>query len=327
MKRITLIQAVFLTAVFLAGAQTPSEGAIFRQEGIASWYGAEFMGRPTASGEIFNPSLLTAAHPALPFGTLLRVTNTQNSKQVIVRINDRGPYVSSRIIDISQAAAEQLDMISTGTAPVIVESLSPLSSFGSAGALSETFPSSPAPDAGERAIPVVPAVPYQPAVAPDSRTTPVPTSGAALVDPSPAWTSATAPQTAARAASPPATVPVVGPPAAASDTAASPAAAFPSRPVVAPQSPRTSVSAVVLPSMPPMGTGKHYRVQVGAFRVPRYASEAFDKLKNLGFNPAYEQYEEKYRVVISGVRPEQIPAIAEQLGTAGFPEILVREER
>jgi rare lipoprotein A len=76
-----------------------------------------------------------------------------------------------------------------------------------------------------------------------------------------------------------------------------------------------------------MGTGKQYRVQVGAFRVARYASEAFDKLKNLGLNPAYEQYEGAYRVVIPGIRPEQIPALAEQLGTAGFAEILVREER
>jgi rare lipoprotein A len=76
-----------------------------------------------------------------------------------------------------------------------------------------------------------------------------------------------------------------------------------------------------------MGTGKQYRVQVGAYRVPRYASEAFDKLKDLGLNPAYERYQENYRVVISGVRPEQIPSLAEQLGTAGFSEILVREER
>jgi rare lipoprotein A len=76
-----------------------------------------------------------------------------------------------------------------------------------------------------------------------------------------------------------------------------------------------------------MGTGKQYRVQVGAFRIARYASEAFEKLKNLGLNPAYERYEENYRVVISGVRPEQIPSLAEQLGTAGFSEILVREER
>jgi rare lipoprotein A len=93
----------------------------FREEGIASWYGTEFEGHPTASGELFNPAQLTAAHPNLPFGTMLRITNTQNNRQVTVRVNDRGPFVNTRIIDISRAAAEALDMLVTGTAPVVVE--------------------------------------------------------------------------------------------------------------------------------------------------------------------------------------------------------------
>jgi len=96
---------------------------VFRQAGIASWYGAEFEGRPTASGELFNTRLLTAAHPKLPFGTILRVTNTQNGKSVLVRVNDRGPFVAARILDVSRAAAEKLDMIVTGTAPVDIESV------------------------------------------------------------------------------------------------------------------------------------------------------------------------------------------------------------
>lgn len=105
-----------------AGRAAPT-GA-FRQEGIASWYGAEFEGRPTASGEIFNAKLLTAAHPSLPFGTILTVTNTHNGKKVVVRVNDRGPFVAARIIDVSRAAAVQLDMIVTGTAPVVIETTS-----------------------------------------------------------------------------------------------------------------------------------------------------------------------------------------------------------
>ena len=95
--------------------------ATFRQEGLASWYGMEFSGSLTASGEIFNPALFTAGHPSLPFGTILKVTNKQNMRQVTVRINDRGPFVSTRIIDLSMAAAEVLDMIRTETAPVIIE--------------------------------------------------------------------------------------------------------------------------------------------------------------------------------------------------------------
>ncbi|MCL2192958.1 MAG: septal ring lytic transglycosylase RlpA family protein, partial [Treponema sp.] len=98
-------------------------GENFRQEGIASWYGPQFEGRPTASGEIFNSAHFTAAHPTLPFGTFLLVTNRNNNRQVSVRVNDRGPFIEGRIIDVSQAAAEHLGMIVTGTAPVIIETI------------------------------------------------------------------------------------------------------------------------------------------------------------------------------------------------------------
>ncbi|MDR2370294.1 MAG: septal ring lytic transglycosylase RlpA family protein, partial [Treponema sp.] len=119
MKRI--IPVLFFGAAVFAAAQEAGTG-LFRQEGIASWYGPEFDGQPTASGEIFNSALFTAAHPVLPFGTVVTVTNKQNNRTVTVRINDRGPFVSARIIDVSKAAAEQLDMTATGTAPVLVES-------------------------------------------------------------------------------------------------------------------------------------------------------------------------------------------------------------
>jgi len=116
---------IFITAFFIPYHLTAQshETGIFRQEGIASWYGREFDGRPTASGEIYDSSKLTAAHPNLPFGTMLVITNQHNNRKVTVRVNDRGPFVAARIIDVSRAAAEQLDMIVTGTAPVIVESV------------------------------------------------------------------------------------------------------------------------------------------------------------------------------------------------------------
>jgi rare lipoprotein A len=118
-----LIFSSVICFFLLFSAFGQENAADFRQEGIASWYGMEFAGRPTASGEIFNPSDMTAAHPKLPFGTYLRVTNTHNGKQVVVRVNDRGPFAAARIIDLSQKAAEALDMVITGTAPVIVESV------------------------------------------------------------------------------------------------------------------------------------------------------------------------------------------------------------
>lgn len=96
----------------------------FAREGIASWYGPGFAGRLTANGEIFDPSELTAAHRTLPFDTRLRVTNLSNGRSVIVRINDRGPFASRRIIDLSQAAAASIGMIGSGTARVRLELLS-----------------------------------------------------------------------------------------------------------------------------------------------------------------------------------------------------------
>lgn len=88
--------------------------------GLASWYGQEFSGRATANGEIFDPMLLTAAHRELPFGTLVEVRNTRNNRAVQVRINDRGPFVGNRIIDLSWAAAEQIGMVEAGVVPVEV---------------------------------------------------------------------------------------------------------------------------------------------------------------------------------------------------------------
>ncbi|MBC7977575.1 MAG: septal ring lytic transglycosylase RlpA family protein [Myxococcales bacterium] len=94
------------------------------QRGLATWYGDEQHGGPTASGERFDKRKMTAAHRKLRFGTRVRVTNTKNGRSVEVRINDRGPYGSSkRIIDVSEAAARRLDMIDAGVVPVTVEVL------------------------------------------------------------------------------------------------------------------------------------------------------------------------------------------------------------
>jgi len=93
------------------------------QEGYASYYAEEFHGRKTANGEIYDMNAFTAAHRALPFGTKVKVQNTNNGKIVVVRINDRGPFKAGRIIDVSYAAAKQLEMIGLGTAWVRLEVL------------------------------------------------------------------------------------------------------------------------------------------------------------------------------------------------------------
>ncbi len=89
--------------------------------GIASWYGRRYHGRRTASGEIYDMNSATAAHPTLPFGTRVRVTNLDNGRAVVLRINDRGPFVRGRIIDVSRRAAQVLGLIQTGTARVRVQ--------------------------------------------------------------------------------------------------------------------------------------------------------------------------------------------------------------
>ncbi len=91
--------------------------------GVASFYGAELKGRPTASGERFNPAALTAAHRTLPFGTRLRVTNPRNGRSVVVRLNDRGPFHTSRVIDLSQEAARQIGLFQQGSGVVRLAAL------------------------------------------------------------------------------------------------------------------------------------------------------------------------------------------------------------
>jgi rare lipoprotein A len=93
------------------------------QNGVASYYGASFAGRRTASGERFDPRKLTAAHRELPFGTRVRVTNLANGRSVTVRINDRGPFAGGRLVDLSWEAARELDMLGSGVARVRLEVL------------------------------------------------------------------------------------------------------------------------------------------------------------------------------------------------------------
>jgi rare lipoprotein A len=102
------------------------------ETGVASWYGARHHGKRTASGELFDQKKFTAAHPTLPWGSIVKVTNLANGKSVEVRINDRGPYGRGRIIDLSRAAAKVLDMLRTGIAQVKIERLFPLESASGA---------------------------------------------------------------------------------------------------------------------------------------------------------------------------------------------------
>lgn len=108
---------------YVVGGRTyvPQEDPHYREEGLASWYGEDFHGRETANGEIYDMHGITAAHPTLPLPSYVRVTNLGNGRSVIVRVNDRGPYHSNRIIDVSSKAARLLDFHGDGVARVRVE--------------------------------------------------------------------------------------------------------------------------------------------------------------------------------------------------------------
>ncbi len=93
----------------------------YRERGVASWYGPKFHGRPTANGEVFDMDQMTAAHKTLPLPVYAQVTNLRNGKRVVVRINDRGPFVDNRLIDLSRAAAHAIDMVGPGTTLVDVQ--------------------------------------------------------------------------------------------------------------------------------------------------------------------------------------------------------------
>lgn len=114
-------------AAMQARPPAPSAGGqVYRETGIASWYGKEFHGRKTASGEIFDMYGVSAAHRTLPLGTFIRVTNLDNFKSIKVKVNDRGPFVKTSILDLSLGAARDLGFVEQGTARVKIETLEPL---------------------------------------------------------------------------------------------------------------------------------------------------------------------------------------------------------
>ena len=125
--------ALLLIAFLLAGScgkrhlayapYDPAQGISYREVGLASWYGEEYYGRKTANGEVYNMYAMTAAHRTLPFNTRVQVTNLENGQKAELRINDRGPFVAGRIIDVSKTGANTLGLLAKGTAKVRVESI------------------------------------------------------------------------------------------------------------------------------------------------------------------------------------------------------------
>ncbi|MEZ9297977.1 septal ring lytic transglycosylase RlpA family protein [Vibrio splendidus] len=113
----------------VGGSKTKDYAKSHALSGQASWYGDKFHGKLTASGETYNKNAYTAAHKTLPFGTIVKVTNTANNKFVDVKINDRGPYVKGRVIDLSHKAFSQVGDVKKGVAPVKIEIIDDSNTF------------------------------------------------------------------------------------------------------------------------------------------------------------------------------------------------------
>jgi rare lipoprotein A len=241
----------------------------------------------------------------------LTVTNKQNNKKVTVRVNDRGPFVSARIIDVSRAAASILDMLVTGTAPVLIEN-------SGVQVRAQTQASPAAPQVQTRSISIAPAaaasplsaspataVPVQSQIAQPALTQSISMQSTEFIEPmspvqplaSAAWTQtpqAAVPQTAA----PQTAAPVY----------------------------TQSVTTAELTPAVTLDSSTLYRIQVGSYKVPRNAVDAFDKLKNSGLNPAYERNGEYFRVVLAGIHADEVQSIRLKLGEAGFRSALIRTE-
>ncbi|MDR3325456.1 MAG: septal ring lytic transglycosylase RlpA family protein [Spirochaetaceae bacterium] len=354
MKKIIVVFSFYLCAAAFAGAQNQPlpERNGFSQEGLASWYGAEFAGRPTASGELFDPELLTAAHLTLPFGTVLTVTNLNNNNQVQVKVNDRGPFVKSRIIDVSRAAAERLGIVEIGTAQVRLEMAPRGGSAAASGALEGGAVAAAIPPSGGGAA-AAEGADYSPVPSPGSATAggagamtleaaaptqiqplrlqmspapayvsppstgpyqPLPTRGTATTPGAPANPLLPSVQAVAAPALPAA--PVAAAPVAAPVAAVAPAAA----PAAAAAAPTAAIKGG------PIVPGRVYRLQIGSFKVPKNAVDAFERLTNAGLNPSWETFEGYYRIVLGDIKAEDVPAVAGKLAGAGFKEAIARLE-
>ncbi len=288
-------------------------------ETYASYYGEAFNGKPTSSGEIFDMNLYTAAHKTLPFGTLLEVTNLENGKKVVVRVNDRGPFVPNREIDLSKAAAAALDMLNKGIARV---SIKKLDSFNTAPkpAITQTNKS--------ENIPVQQSSNKTATLAPSNNSTaykqqpePINRAPQAYEENQDEYTQSTESRSYN---------------ATANNT--------PERRSVFSSEPnnyqkrthdyRASEKTTSYPSSPANTTVKTnqsvrvlWRIQLGSFVREENALRLVVALRKIGLEPAYERTSSHIRVVLPGIRTADLEYVKNILKEGGFYDYVIRQER
>ena len=285
-KKLGVVLGLFLTASALFANE------MYKENVVASYYADKFNGRRTASGEIFDMNGYTAAHKTLPFGTVLRVTNLENGKSVNVRVNDRGPFVQGREIDVSKAAAVQLDMVSNGTAKVsleiVEESEGPVAGSSTAVAASDDD-FNPYEDSSA-------ASPSGLTFSSDSVSAPA--SGSA--EPAPASNSVAASAPAAN----------------------TPAPAKKETKTVTTTTTTTTTTVVQETSL------KRWDIQLGAYTNEGNAKVMAHKLLQAGFdNVAYQKVGNMIRVVLRDIASDDLDTYQTKLDENGFSSYIVRERK
>ena len=280
-----------LAAVWLAACATtrpapPAPGDVVELHGMASWYGDEFAGRPTANGEVFDPKQFTAAHRTLPFGTVVEITYVKTARTTQVRVNDRGPFVGNRIIDLSYAAAASIGMIEDGIGEVELAVLS----IGDG----EREPPRPYNVTIPTATPAVPDVASTPPPAPQPAEPAIPAYGEPVIiteeldPPPPAAQPPGAPPPPATSVPPPPAFPPPAPP------RAEPVPEAPLRSGWAVQLGAFSIESNAMELKAKLErvtgpvsidiSGKLYRVRVGPWAARSRAIEEKERLEAAGFN-------------------------------------------
>jgi rare lipoprotein A len=246
-------------AALVGFVSAAAQDASVSQTGLASWYGSEFKGRPTASGEAYNPTYLTAAHRSLPFGSLVHVQNLDNQRDMVVRINDRGPFVRGRILDLSQAAAEVLGFRDRGVARVRITPVQAPSPSPPAAAKAPANATPTSPTAVPASVPAAAGQAHEDGAAapPDTMATPADPAAFGLAKPDfsveslptkPAPTATTTAQNAATSPAPAgAAQPTAGAASAAAPSLASSTTPAPTTPAPATSTPGPSKAAAPKP--------------------------------------------------------------------------------
>ena len=307
MKRKKWLAAACVVAL-LCSAAGFAEGQLYKENALASYYGEAFQGRPTSSGEIFDMYAMTAAHKTLPFGTMLEVTNLENGNSVVVRVNDRGPFVADREIDLSQGAAEKLGMITAGVARVSISILS------EPGKETEAAPAG-LPENEE--VPAVAAAPRpEPVLRDERRPEPALRDGPRPEPrPEPALRDERRPE--------PRPEPVLRD---APRPEPRPEPALRDGPRPEPR-PEPVLRDERRPEPRPEPGAPVWRIQLGSFAREENALRMVRSLRAAGLDPAYERHEGAVRVVLAGIEDRRLEDVKHTLQEAGFRDYILRRER